>query len=670
MRVTESTGPGAGASHSGAPPTAGAETDPRSPSSSSLEPLRELLLSQERSRLEQLQSRLADPDQRAADVADVLPDALMLKADDAGFIEALQQPVDQCLQHSVERNPQGLADVLFPVMGPAIRRAIGEALKNVVQSINQAVEHSISVKGLRWRFEAWRSGTSFAEVVIKNTLRYRVDAAYLIHNETGLLIEHALAETQTTLKDEDAMSAMLTAIQDFIQDSFTGTNEGLESVDIGGRSLWVLRGSRATLACVISGMPPHALREQLGLRLRDIHQMYRKQLERFDGDKAPLAGVEPLLRDCLTLEYLRDQDAGERPRRWIGWVLLGLLLLGLIGWHGWGRYVLQQRFDAARERLEEAPGVLVLDWAPWDDGRVRLLVDALAEPPAALIDDPDLLDRLRIETRPFVSADPPIVLRRAQRQLAVPPGVALALDQGVLRVGGDAPDDWSGWVRSQTLLPAGVEQIDLSGIDTAPPQPQPALPPLVRIRMATQAPDAVQLALNDSTLVLSGLAPWAWIAALSERLAALDEVAACEMAGLQASEIEQAAAIAVALTPSSFAFGEGTELLAEADQALDAAAAQLLELVALREAAPFSMEVEIIGYSDPTAGTEVWQNWLRERRAERVSRQLVERGVPADVLRTLPREGFEAPANPPSIGNEARLSVNLVEPPLPTCRSD
>jgi hypothetical protein len=468
------------------PRAAAAPADPMLADRAALEQVRGLLLGEDRARLDALQQRLEDPQRRLNEFADALPDALLLRADDQRLVSALQRPVDQCIQHSVERNPQGLADALFPVMGPAIRRAIGEALKGIVQAINQAVEHSLSVKGLRWRIEAWRSGTSFAEVVLKNTLLYRVDAAYLIHNETGLLIEHALAETQTTLKDEDAMSAMLTAIQDFIQDSFTGSNEGLESVEIGGRSLWVLRGPKATLACLISGMPPRALREQLSGTLRDLHLSYHRPLDAFDGDKAPLAGLVPLLQDCLTLAYRESVEPGARPIRWLPWLLIGLVVLAALGWLGWNQWLWARQLDAARQRLEQAPGVVVLSWRPAGGRGARLLVDPLAPSLESVVADQAVSDWLVLHSRPYISADPPIVLERARQQLSAPETVSLSLDAGVLRVTGQASETWIQGLEGLRVLPPGIDRIDQSALrpatssllDRARELPQPITTPI------------------------------------------------------------------------------------------------------------------------------------------------------------------------------------------------
>ena len=624
-----------------------------------LEQVRGLLLGEERARLMALQQRLEDPERRVAELAEALSDAVWLRAEDERFIAALQRPVDQCIQHSVERNPQGLADALFPVMGPAIRRAISEALKGIVQSINQAVEHSISVKGLRWRIEAWRSGTSFAEVVLKNTLLYRVDAAYLIHNDTGLLIEHALAETQTTLKDEDAMSAMLTAIQDFIQDSFTGANEGLESVEIGGRSLWVLRGPKATLACVITGMPPRSLREQLADSLRDLHLSYRKQFEVFDGDKSPFAGVEPLLQDCLTLAY-RESSEDKAGVNWLPWLLVGLVLVAGLGWLGWTQYLWNQRLDAARSRLEQAPGLVVVNWRPSGGRRVLLLADPLAESPAAVIADSEVAAWLDLQTRPYLSADAPILLQRLRQQLAPPATLRLDLNGTLLQVAGQAPEAWIQDLRALRLLPAGVDRIDLSALTTE------GTDLLAQAQAAIDPPSGVELTLDAAVLSLAGVAPWDWINALAEPVAGLPGLVGCDNQRLVVAELRQAEAVVEALNGMLFAFGEGNQLLPDADSRLDQAAVQISELLALQQRVPFGLEIDVIGFSDQT-GTERWRAWLRERRAEQVIRQLGERGVPTAILHPLPGPGFEPSDDLAAVAEQAQLRVRLQPVPLPPC---
>ena len=106
-----------------------------------------------------------------------------------------------------QKNPQPLADAIFPIMGPAIRKAISTALSGMVQNFNQTLTHSMSAQGLSWRWEALRTGRSFSEVVLVRTLLFRVEQVFLIHKETGLLLCQVSAPN-AAMQDADMVSGM------------------------------------------------------------------------------------------------------------------------------------------------------------------------------------------------------------------------------------------------------------------------------------------------------------------------------------------------------------------------------------------------------------------------------------------------------------------------------
>lgn len=624
------------------------------------EELRGLLIGRELELLEQLHRRVSDPEHRSADLSEVLPTVVRAAAGtDGRLASALEAPVGQSLRRSIEHDPQHLADALFPVMGPAIRRSIAETLKGFVQSINQAVEHSISPRGLAWRIEAWRGGTTFAEVVLKNTLIYRVDAAYLIHNASGLLIDHAVAVTQTTLKDEDAVSAMLTAIQDFVQDSFSQAGDALETVEIGGRTLWILRGAEATLACLISGLPPQGLREQLERIQLEIHASFGRALAGFDGDKSRLAAVHPLLNDCLALEYRSDVTAARKVTWW-PWLVLALVAAAGLGWLWWQGHTRAERLERVRQRLDSTPGIVLLDWETGRRIRAQVLADPLAEDPMALVTDPEVAARLDIDRRPYLSVDPPIVLQRARRLLAPPQGVALALDGGVLRVAGAADPEWIRGVEANLALPVGVDALDLS-----------ALSPdhsglLGRVRAAIEPPEGVVLALDGADLSLSGQAPMAWISDLPARLATVEGLGACDDSALAIAELVQAQTLIDSLQGIEIRFGEAANPLAASTGAIDRAAELLLGLIELDRALDLSLAVTVLGHSDGI-GDQPWNRWLRQQRADYVARSLVERGVPADSLHAQPVAGFEPSAVTRPAERWVRIRAEIREPEKPSC---
>ena len=222
--------------------------------------------SSDRAALAALQRKLEDPQQFAEAISAVLARAFTLAETRGGARRGSRAGMERAARISIRKDPSTLVGVIHPLVGPAIRRAIAETLDGTLQRLNQAFKHSLSWRGLKWRLEAYRSGSTFAEVVLKHTVVFRVEHLFLIHRKTGLLLEHVAASEAET-QDPHMVSGMLTAIQDFARDSFTqntGDNGGgIDSVRLGDLLLWCEEGPFAFLAAVIRGNPPETLRAVL-----------------------------------------------------------------------------------------------------------------------------------------------------------------------------------------------------------------------------------------------------------------------------------------------------------------------------------------------------------------------------------------------------------------------
>src|SRR5271166_1541523 len=174
-------------------PTDGAAKRPSS-DDQPLAELRAILLGPDRTAWEALRQRMDDPSRRAEDVAGVLAEAVRLRSD-VKLRRALQPLLEEALQISVQANPRMLADALFPIFGKAIRKAITSELDGMLQSLSQVLEQNVSWRSLQWRWESLRSGKPYAEIVLLRSLLYRVEQVFLIHRNSGLLLQHVAAKT-------------------------------------------------------------------------------------------------------------------------------------------------------------------------------------------------------------------------------------------------------------------------------------------------------------------------------------------------------------------------------------------------------------------------------------------------------------------------------------------
>jgi OOP family OmpA-OmpF porin len=429
--------------------------------------LRSLLIGPEQRELLALQAQL-DEAGRARDVSRVLPEAIALRGNDAPLTRALAPSVEDAITASVRRNPQPLADALFPVMGPAIRKAIAHTLASMMESLNRSVEHSLSMRAVQWRWTAFRTGTPFSQIVLLNTLQYRVEQVFLIHRETGLLLQHVALDVRTA-EDADQISGMLTAIRDFVSDSFhTKDGDSLDAMRVGDLTVVVEGGPHASIAAVIRGTAPYTLRAVLQEALETIHLRLGKDLDRFSGDAAPFEPARPLLESCLVTQYLQ-RPRGTARRRWIFASAAVLLVIGI--WAGL-RVRDGLRWNAYIDRLATEPGIVVLS-----SGRrggqyfVTGLRDPLAGDPATHLAAAGLSPG-DVESRwvPYEGHEPGFVIARAENLLKPPAGVALGYADGVLTARGPASERWI--VESERLAPtlSGVRRFAHAG-----PAPRAAL---------------------------------------------------------------------------------------------------------------------------------------------------------------------------------------------------
>ena len=448
------------------PPTRPApESDgaPREPEAQAYLELRQLILAPEQEALERLHQRVDDPASRTEDVGSVVAEAIQLRRSQGGdeaLSVALAPTIETALRESVRKDPGTLADALFPVMGPAIRRSILETLRSFLESFNQVLDQSLSVKGLKWRLEALRTGRSFTEVALLHSLVFRVEQVFLIHKKTGLPIGHAVASA-VAMQDASMVSGMLSAIQDFVRDSFhTSEGQGINRMNVGDLDVWIEEGPYAILACVIRGIAPRELRERMAEVLENVHREYSAQLNLFDGETAPFVKVGGELSRCLELRY--KEEAKEKSFGFV-YASAALVFLLVATWVGW-RAVQYARWDRLVNNLREQPGFVITSFGR-DHGRfvVRGMRDPLAADPAQFIKTSDVNPADgEFHWGGYYALDDGIVQQRAKSALSPPLTATLAVKSGVLLVSGAASANWVKDIQSRALLVPGIHAVELS----------------------------------------------------------------------------------------------------------------------------------------------------------------------------------------------------------------
>jgi outer membrane protein OmpA-like peptidoglycan-associated protein len=425
--------------------------------SNELSELRSLLLGIEPTRLEKFYQQIDNPHITPEDISRLLPEAIILRTmQDKELAEVMIPTVEESIKSSVKKDHHILSDAIFPIIGPAARKAISTFIDEMTQSLNHALEHSLSPQSFMWRLEARQTGKSFAQVVLLRTLVYRVEQIFLIHKETGLLLEHIIAP-KVAAQDPALVSAMMTAIQDFVKDSFNvEKDDGLQSLRFGELTIWIEEAPHAVVAGIIRGNPPQELKLVFQEAIEKIHLKFNKELNFFKGDASAFSASKPYLEACLQAQY----KSCSRKKYPYAWAFYATLALGF-GLLGFLTVRNQERWNVLVEKLNSQPGIIVLK-AESRDGKYFIsgMRDPLAIDPNALIKQAKL-DPNKVITNwePYLSLQPQFTTKRVEQLLQPPKTVSLKVDENhILHVTGSAPRQWILEARKLWRFIPGVTQ--------------------------------------------------------------------------------------------------------------------------------------------------------------------------------------------------------------------
>ncbi len=553
--------------------------------------LRTLLLGAE------LEDRLKRPPLSAEDLGEILPDAILhAREHQEKVVAAVVPAVEDAIKSSVNRDLSVLSDSLFPVIGPATRKAVSVAIKNLTDSLNQSLEHSLSPQSFKWRFEAWRTGQTFAQVVMLRTLLYQVEQVLLIHKQTGLVLQDVEADT-VSFRDPDLVSAMLTAIQDFVRDSFNvNTSRSLDKLEFDDLNIWIEDGPKAVLACVIQGVAPQDYQALMISKLEQLHVIFDRELSDFKGDQVPFESARPHLEDCLQSQF----KATKKKKIPFLWIFLGLSFLGLICFFAWRLYQ-ELQWQSTLRKLDDMPGIVILkNRENWGTYTVEGLRDPMAIDPKGFF---------KSEGYQFRSA-------------------------------GDQKDEITmRWEPYWSMAPIFLE---------------------ARAKKLLDPPSTVRLSVNSELmLVASGLASHQWILQARQLSGRIDGVTGWNDSQVKISELERAKQLAKSIESQILIFDQGRDQLTEAaDSTLEKIGKEIQMLTEITTPLGQTVMIEITGKTD-SVGTLEENTRLGQSRAETVVQALIAQGIPPQHLKPKGSPPTQTQSAPVERESERRVSFQV-----------
>ncbi len=137
-----------------------------------------------------------------------------------------------------------------------------------------------------------------AVVALRRRSRVEIEEIFVVYKD-GTLLAHR-SKTLTPDKDEDVLTAMFTAVQEFISDSFElGENKEVKGLNIGDYTVEIQRGVFIYVALVFKGTATPRLRARLQAVVRDIEAEYHDTLSNWTGNMDLVKGLRDRVKVLL-----------------------------------------------------------------------------------------------------------------------------------------------------------------------------------------------------------------------------------------------------------------------------------------------------------------------------------------------------------------------------------
>ncbi|NEP90197.1 MAG: OmpA family protein, partial [Okeania sp. SIO2C2] len=275
-----------------------------------------------------------------------------IRIDPRQISQALAPEMGRAIKDQITLEPNSIVDALYPVMGSTISKYMTQEIRE----INDKISETFSFKGIRRKIQAIFQGVSEAELIISEVMIFTVQAVFLIHKESGLVISEVQHSRQYRLESE-MLAGMLTAIRSFVNDCIaqSGDFSELNEIEYGNSKIILEVAGYCYLAVVIRGQTNKSFIKELRKILSKIVIDYGKYIKSFAGDPDTIpASIQLLLKSLMDIENVQENQKLQISKPPTALLIVCGLILSLI-FIPWGIYQYYSRlYRGIEARTREA----------------------------------------------------------------------------------------------------------------------------------------------------------------------------------------------------------------------------------------------------------------------------------------------------------------------------
>lgn len=236
---------------------------------------------------------------------------------------AIAPSMGRAMKAQINEERDAIVDALYPILGSMIAKYLAEAL----QAINQKLDSALSPEGIQRKIQAKLQGVSEAEIMLQQAVPFTIQAVFLIHKASGLVIAEVQPGQQNL--ESEMISGMLTAIRSFANDCIGQSTADLNEINYGDSKILLEVAGYSYLAVVIRGNLPRSFLPKLRELLETIIQQQGSAIEHYEGDPDTVPVAIPQLLATLQPPELREKP--QKRSKPPVFLIIGLLLVSLVG---------------------------------------------------------------------------------------------------------------------------------------------------------------------------------------------------------------------------------------------------------------------------------------------------------------------------------------------------
>ena len=324
-----------------------------------------------------------DPDALSRAIAPILPDAIttQIRQYPQEIATALGPEMGAAIREQIKIDPNEISSAIAPEMGAAIREqiilerdamvdalypvignTISKYMIEAIREINDKVANAFSVEGVQRKIKAKVQGVSEAELILSEAIKSTVQAIFLIHKGSGLVIAEVQESGEARLESE-MVAGMLTAIRSFVNDCIVpeGQISELNEIEYGDSKIVIEVAGYCYLNAIIKGDPNKSFIKKLRDTLAEIIIKHGQYVENFDGDTSLLPPAVNQLLEKLMLAGNPSQVKNHVRQPVLLFLILGLVALIAIPftWYSYQRQSVMKQEKLVQKAFTNTPELAV-----------------------------------------------------------------------------------------------------------------------------------------------------------------------------------------------------------------------------------------------------------------------------------------------------------------------